>query len=59
MAEMEQPRLCADRGPTRGRFFDAHSHRHSGARAKLASPESMTAMENGWIPGSPLRGAPE
>jgi len=69
MAEMEQPRLCADRGPTRDRFFDARTltvipgrraaPRHSGARAKLANPESMTATDDGWIPGSPLCGAPE
>jgi hypothetical protein len=36
------------------------SQRHSGTRAKLADPESSdTICVRFWIPGSPLRGAPE
>jgi hypothetical protein len=38
-----------------------HTHRggHSGAPPKVASPESITLGQWLWIPGSPLRGAPE
>jgi hypothetical protein len=36
----------------------SYFNRHSGARLFGANPESSTAHDL-WIPGSPLRGAPE
>jgi len=38
---------------------DDATDRHSGARLKAANPESKNTGRCAWIPGSPLRGAPE
>jgi len=40
--------------------MDVLISRHSGARAQHANPESRAGLSDRfWIPGSPLRGAPE
>src|SRR5262249_47991119 len=50
----------APAGRTRGTISRFESYAgHSGAPPKVASPESIALGRWLWIPGSPLRGAPE